>query len=178
VIPTFIIDEPILISIGFLSGLFIPKGWRSGLFQTRAFWAGTYLALGFTGLAAYGYAVAPDWMFMYLVPARSVPFWMVVYAFILYYVLFLAGFLLTPQLVRLHPRLPLLALAFGLVAAALVVMPLLPAYRIVASYEDFHRGIGVPLAESEVSRKTLLPTILLGASGLLFFLWARRQKEA
>ncbi len=175
-VKTFIIDEPVLLSIGFLSALFLPKGWGGSVFKTRAFWAGSYLALGFIALAAYGYFLAPDWMFMYLIPAKSVPPWLVVYALILYYFLFLAGFLAAPHLGALHPKLPWLALLFGIIASVAVVLPLLPAYQVVASFEEFHRGAGVPLSESEVSRKTLLPSILLFLSGFALLLWARRQK--
>lgn len=175
-VKTFIIDEPVLLSLGFLSALFIPKGWGGSVFKTRAFWAGTYLALGFIALAAYGYFLAPDWMFMYLVPAKNIPTWLVGYAFVLYYFLFLAGFLAAPHLGNLHPKLPWLALAFGILASVAVVLPLLPAYRIVATYEEFHRGGGIPLPESEVSRKTLIPTILLFLSGFALLIWSRRQK--
>ncbi|MFO1463823.1 MAG: hypothetical protein U1F66_08585 [bacterium] len=173
--PTFLIDEPVLIAIGILSALALPKTWGRSALVSRAFWAGSYLALGFIGLAAYGYATAPDWMFMYLIPARAVPFWLIPYALILYYFLFLAGFFLGRELRTLHGALPWLALLLSLIAAVAVTIPLLPAYRVVASYEEFQQGLGVPLAQSTVSRNTLIPTIVLALSGLLGLVWARRQ---
>ena len=147
------------------------------MFKTRAFWAGSYLALGFIALAAYGYFVAPDWMFMYLVPAKNIPPWIIGYAFILYYFLFLAGFFLAHQLAALHPKLPWLFLLIGILASVAVVLPLLPAYRLVGSYEEFQRGVGIPFGESAMSRNTLVPTILLFVSGVGMLIWSRRQKN-
>lgn len=176
-IKTFIIDEPVMISIGLLTALFVPKGWGGSLFKTRAFWAGTYLALGFIALAAYGYLVAPDWMFMYLVPAKNIPSWLVVYALILYYFLFLAGFFVAPHLGDLHPKLPWLALLFGILASVAVILPLLPAYQVVASYEEFQRGTGIPLSESRIGKNTMLPSAWLFLSGFALLFWSRRQKS-
>lgn len=175
-IPTFLIDEPILISIGILGALSSPPGWRGSLLKTRAFAVSTALALGFTALAAYGYWVAPDWMWMYLLPAKAVPAWVTAYAFILYYVLYLGGFFLGRELRQWHPSLAWIALLLGLAASVLVILPWLHEYQTIASYEDFHRGFGVPLKDSAIAKHTLIPTILLAGGGLLGLIWAKRQK--
>jgi hypothetical protein len=176
VIPTFIIDEPALMFIGLFAGYFVPKGWQASLFKTRAFWAGTVVALGFMGLAAYGYAKAPDWMFMYLLPASEVPFWMIVYAFILYYVLYLAGFFLYHELRKIHPALGFLAILIALVASVVVILPVMDAYQTVATYEEFHQGKGMPLNESAVGKNSTLPGVALLILGVILFMWSRRQK--
>ncbi|MFO1520192.1 MAG: hypothetical protein U1F57_11130 [bacterium] len=177
-IPTFIIDEPILILIGLLAGYFVPKGWTKSLFKTRAFLAGNFIALGFMSLAAYGYVMAPDWMFGYLLPASKVPFWMVVYAFILYYVLFLGGFFLHQELKKIHPALAALALVLALAASILVVLPVLPAYQTIATYEEFYKGGGVPLNQSAMGKNTTIPGIVLLVGGVVLLVWSKRQKPS
>jgi len=178
VIPTFIIDEPALIFIGLFAGYFVPKDWTGSLLKTRAFFAGSVIALGFMGLAAYGYAKAPDWMFAYLIPASQVPFWMVVYIFVLYYFLFLAGFFLYPQLRRIHPALALLALVLSIIASVVVVLPVNQAYQTIATYEEFHQGRGVALSESEIGRHSMIPGVALLIVGVALLMWARRQKNS
>jgi len=176
VIPTFLIDEPILITIGILGALVTPPGWRGSLLKTRAFLVSTGLALGFIALAAYGYYIAPDWMWMYLLPAKAVPFWVTFYAFALYYFLYLGGFFLGGELRQRHPSLAWIALALGIAASILVIQPWLHEYQTVASYEDFHRGLGIALKDSPIAKNTLIPTILLVGFGLGGLFWAKRQK--
>ena len=176
-IPTFIIDEPVLIFLGIMAGLFVPKGYRGSLFASRAFWIGSYLSLGFIALAAFGYAVAPDWMFMYFIEASRVPFWMVLYAFILYFCLYLLGFFLAIELGKAHRSAPWIALFLSLVASIAVVLPLRKEYQTVGTFREFYTGGGVPLSESAVTQHTTFPAIFLFASGIaLLIFWARRQK--
>lgn len=177
-IPTFIIDEPALIFIGLFAGYFVPKDWTGSLLKTRAFVAGTAIALGFMALAAYGYAKAPDWMFAYLIPASKVPFWMVIYIFILYYVLFLAGFFLYPQLRKIHPALGIVALLLSVISCVAVVLPVSDAYQTIATYEEFHQGRGVALSESEMGKTTTLPGVILLVLSVVLLMWARRQKTS
>ncbi len=175
-IPTFIIDEPFLVFLGLLAGFFVPGGWTESVFKTRAFLAGTWISLCFMGLAAYGYFVAPDWMFMYLIPAKQVPEWMVVYLFIFYFLLYVAGFVLNRELRKLSPVLPWLALVLFLAVSVAVVLPLLREYKTVASFEEFHRGGGIPMAQSPMGKGTTLPAIGMVVSGVALLIWARRQK--
>jgi hypothetical protein len=178
VIPTFLIDEPALVFIGLFAGYFIPKGWQGSLFKTRAFLAGTVVTLGFMAIAAYGYAKAPDWMFMYFLPAGKVPFWMVVYLFIIYYVLYLAGFFLSFELRKIHPALALLALLVSIAASVGVVMPLMDQYQTIATFDEYYKGQGIPLSESEIGKSSTLPGIALVVVAVILFMWARRQKSA
>lgn len=175
-IPTFIIDEPFLIFLGLLASAFLPKSWPGSVFQTRAFLAGNWLALGFMALAAYGYFIAPDWMFMYLLPAARVPVWIVFYIFIFYYLLFVAGFLLGSELRKINRGLLWGALALALFASVAVVVPLRKEYLTVATYDEFHGGGGVPLAESPMGKNSTLPGVVLAVTGLIALLWARKQR--
>lgn len=175
-IPTFIIDEPFLVFLGIVAGFFVPANWQGSLFRTRAFLAGSFLSLGFMALALVGYLKAPDWMFMYFIPASKVPLWIVVYLFIFYYLLFLAGFFLHRELKKLNSILPWVAGLLFLAGSVAVVLPLLKEYQTVASFDDFHRGMGVSLPESAVGKATTIPAIILAITGLIFCLWARKQK--
>lgn len=174
---TFIIDEPFLVFLGLLAGFFVPAGWQRSLFCSRAFLAGSFLSLGFMALALIGYLKAPDWMFMYFIPASQVPLWIVIYLFIFYYLLFLAGFFLNRELRKMNPALPWCAAALFLAASVAVVLPLWKQYQTIASFEEFHRGMGVALPDSAVGKATTLPAILLAVCGLALCLWARRQKN-
>jgi len=176
VIPTFIIDEPFLVFLGILAGSFVPAKWQGSLFRTRAFLAGSFLSLGFMALAWVGYWKAPDWMFMYFIPASKVPLWIVVYLFIFYYLLFLAGFFLHRELKKLNAILPWIAGLLFLAGSVAVVLPLLKEYQTIATFEEFHRGLGVSLPESAVGKATTIPAIILAVVGLILCLWARKQK--
>ena len=58
------------------------------LFKSRAFISGSLVTLGFIGLAAYSYTIAPDWMWMYFVDPAGIPLWMVIALFVAYYLAF------------------------------------------------------------------------------------------
>ena len=174
---TFIIDEPFLIFLGLLAAFFIPAGWRGSVFKTRAFFAGTWIALCFMGLAFYGYLIAPDWMFMYFLPASRVPIWIIAYIFIIYFLLFIGGFLLGHELRKIHPGLLWGALVLALLSSVAVVLPLRREYLTIASYDEFHRGGGTPLADSPMGKGTTLPAIGMVVTGIALLWWAKRQKS-
>lgn len=177
-IPTFIIDEPFLVFLGLLASWFIPRAWGGSVFKTRAFLAGAWIVLGFMAGAAYGYVVAPDWMFMYLVPAAKVPFWIVVYIFIFYFLLYIAGFLLGHELRKIHGGLFACALLLFLAASVAVVLPLRKEYLTIATYEEFFRGGGIPLSESPIGKNTTLPAVGVVVTGIALLWWAKRQKAS
>jgi len=174
--PTFLVDQPILILIGLLAGFFIPKNWEKSLFFSRAFWVGSFIALGFMGLSYYGYLKAPDWMFGYLFPASQIPTWAILFIYISFYLLYVLGFLLQPQLRKIHFYCAVSAPALALATEGILLALQWRAYQTIASFEDFHQGRGIHLSESEVGKEGTFPMIAIVLAGIFLFIWAKRQK--
>ncbi len=159
-----------------LAGYFIPKGWGASVFKTRAFLAGNVGALGFMAMAAYGYLVAPDWMFMYLVPANKIPAWVIPYAFALYYFLFVGGFLVCAELRKISPVLTHVLAFISLIGPAFIILPLSKEYQTIATFDEFHQGLGTPFPQSALGQNTTIPLIALLVVCALLLFWSKKQK--
>jgi hypothetical protein len=123
VVETIFLDWGLALGTGLLFGLAGRREVASAprLFATRAFrWGLAYLHVGVIAVSATLYALNPDWMWMYWVPARELPIAVAILAFVMYEVAFVAGFALAAGLERwrAHSGWALAGLLFGLITAA------------------------------------------------------------
>ena len=175
-VPTFIIDWPILILIG-LAFSYGVRGEHSGsLVFSRAWISGKLIVTAFVGIVYYSYLLAPDWMWMYFVPADSLPAWMVFYGLILYYFAYASGFFVGREIAKLSKLLPIVYILLMLAAEGAIIYALRDRYLVVGSLAEFKAGTAVPLAESSVGGLPSVLSALLIPLSLVLILWSRRQK--
>ena len=115
--------------------------------RKRALFAGLVAMTIFgVGVPVYCYVKNPAWMWGYWVNPATVPTWAAVAIFAAYYAFFALGFKIVPK------RGAWWALG-GVVAlnlAALAVVIVAGRYNKVGTYEEFHRGLAVPLTTSSL----------------------------
>ena len=146
-IPTFIIDWPVLGLLGFAFGAFASDDawWRS-----RAFRAGLVSAAVFTSTAILSYFVAPDWMWMYLVdPAKlswTVPLMVPAYLFV-YAVSFAAAVALRAA----RPVLVWVAAAAAALMEVAIVAITWERYHLVGTTVEWNRGLADELFDTSPS---------------------------
>ena len=102
-IETVFLDWALALGAGLLFGLAGRGEVASAptLFRTRAFrWGLVYLHLGVLAISVTLYAIAPAWMWMYWVDPGHLPVVVVILAFVLYEVCYVAGFALAAELER------------------------------------------------------------------------------
>jgi len=101
VIETFFLDWGGAFGIGCVFGLAGRTEFATArsLLQTRAFRFGlAYFELAFLPIAIALYLARPDWMWMYWLDHTSLPIAVVVLAFAMYQLAFVAGFVIAPAL--------------------------------------------------------------------------------
>lgn len=181
VIPTFIIDWPVLILIGLIFGYGVRKPdsgfWYSlpSLFLTRAFVSGKIITGLFVLIVYYSYLLAPDWMWMYFIRGAELPGWMVWYVLALYFFAYALGFLMKFELEKLSTKSPFLMMLFMLVAEAGIIFPLKDRYLHVGTYSEFYSNLALPLPESVVGTVPGVLTGILVVIAILLLVWSRRQ---
>jgi len=175
VVPTFIIDWPFLIFLGFLFGYAV-KGIPSvSLYQTRAFWSGIAVVLFFSSLAYYTYLKEPDWMFMYFVRSSDVPHWIVYSLFAGYLLAYNLGFFMKVELAKICKKTTVAVMVLFLALSGLIILPVKERYLNVGMLDAFLSGQTVPLGDSVVGKAGMfMPVMLALAVGL--FIWSRRQR--
>jgi hypothetical protein len=143
VIETFFLDWPFCFATGVLFGI----AGRAEIaraatpFATRAFrWGMAYLHAGILSVALGLYLARPDWMWMYWVQDARMPVVVVVIAFALYEVCFLAGFSLGPAL-GARPR--ALWFAAATAGAAFTAGEIASRTRLLhlGTFEEFSSGV-------------------------------------
>jgi hypothetical protein len=103
VIETVFLDWALALGSGLLFGLAGRGEVASSpsLVRTRAFrWGLIYLHLGVLAISLTLYAIQPAWMWMYWVDPAHLPVVVVILAFVLYEVCYIAGFALAAELER------------------------------------------------------------------------------
>lgn len=115
-VATVFFDWALSFGVGLLFGIF----GRPELEASRSRLATRAFALGFAfetiavlPVALAVYILAPEWMWMYWVDPARLDVGVEVVAFAMYYVSFVAGFLLAPELERVRPRLAWFAWGIG-----------------------------------------------------------------
>lgn len=164
-----------MILIGLLFGYGVRPENTRPLFKTRAYWCGKLVVCGLVALAYYSYLQAPDWMFMYFLPAATVPTWIVIYILILYFFAYDAGFFLKFELKKISPTLPPLALLTALVAEGTVILLLKDQYLHVGTLAEYQAGSAPLLAQTALSQVATVGGLALVAFGLVSLWWARRE---
>jgi hypothetical protein len=188
VIPTFLIDFPVVFAFGLGFALFVLPEERVGsLVGSRAFRWGLGLTTLFLISALISAAGWPDWMWMYYAESPPLGFWGYLYiAVFLYYVPYYAGFHLSEELTRRVGRWA----GAVLVAVCLVVEYFLcnviwpDRYYAVGTREEWLAGTAKNLGAANLSLSwvfALFTLLMIGWAG--FFIWRvylparRRAKE-
>lgn len=150
-VPTFLIDVPVLILFGVLFSLFTRKeGGEVSVFSSRYFWHGLVFATIFNGAVVYAIIKYPDWMWMYYLEDSSNSPLELIYIFIfLYYFPYILGFYLGRLLVFKGKRLWLLLAGFLLAWEGWIVFHLFDRYSVVGTREEFLSGTAVSLFSPE-----------------------------
>jgi hypothetical protein len=176
VIPTFLIDWPVLLLIGVIFGFGVKNLPSGSVVKTHAFFSGLLVVGIFTAIVFWSYLLAPDWMFNYVVRASEVPTALVVLVLAFYFAAYAAGFLLKFKMQRLG-RGALIGLILVL-AAGCVIVPVAfgERYTKVGSADEFFNGTAIPLPESEVGKAPATLTLGLLPLGILLIWWSRREK--
>jgi hypothetical protein len=176
VIPTFIIDWPVLLLIGFLFGYGVKGMKTDSVFKTRAFVSGLVIIALFSALVYYSYLLAPDWMFNYFTRASDVPSWLIVYIFVLYFFAYAAGFMLKFELQKMGKGFVIVMGVVLLAASIAVPMALGDRYMMVGTLDQFYDGQAIPLPQSPVGKVPGTLTLVLIPLAIGLLIWSRRQK--
>lgn len=178
-IETVFFDWVLSFGVGLLFGIV----GRRELESARARQAPRAVRWGFAGqsravipVALALYALAPEWMWMFWVDPGRLSLGVEVFAFGMYYVSFLAGFLLAPELERLRKNLGWgvwAAGSVGLAVAAALTAERLGALGSVAEFEAGRAAsfAGAPLLVAAVGLPASSVVIVLALIGL-----ARRSR--
>lgn len=158
-IKTFIIDAPVCLLIGLIYAYTV-KDQTKSVFKTKGFASAIIVTTIFVLLAYYSTLIAPDWMWMYYLDSRNIPGWMILYAFLLYYVPVIAGFLLKFELDKINKKLSFVALIIAGLSELIVWALTAKRYFTVATFEEFHKGHGVPLLKTMAFSPDSLALIL------------------
>lgn len=136
VMETFVVDWPVLalIGLGFAAAAPRARWWAS-----RAFVAGAVAAIAFTAVALLGYAVAPDWMWMYFLRSSDVA-WAVPLVLALYPCTYAAAFAAGVALKDAGGAAFAGALAVAAAAELFVVALTWDRYRLVGTRREWLDG--------------------------------------
>lgn len=119
-------------------------------YRTKVFYASTRIALGFLILVAAGYAFAPDWMWMYFLPAQEVGAAMTVVVVIVLYLLpYAMGLYINARLVESSWSSYLICVAICIGAQAALIVSLWPRYSKVGTMEEFINGTAQSLSSAQ-----------------------------
>lgn len=121
-VETIFLDWMLSLGVGLLFGRIGEHSHAPGAsrLSSAGFRAGVLAQVALMAVSVTLYAVSDDWMWMYWVDPAALPFGIVLMAFAMYAVAFLAGFLLAPELDRLRAGSSWVAI--GLTAVAITVL--------------------------------------------------------
>jgi len=179
VVQTFLIDFPVLAVFGVLFSFFTKKEAGEGSpFRSPYFWHGILFSTIFCGIVFYSYLKFPDWMWMYYVSGIKLSTLELIYLFLfLYYVPYIAGFVLGRSLIRKDLLFGWLLLGFLVVWEIWIVTHLWGRYSVVGTEADYLNGTAIP-AFSSTNPLNLQTNIALGMMVFYFlFVWWRHKKR-
>jgi hypothetical protein len=120
------------------------------LYRTRIFYASLRLALIFLALVATGYALAPDWMWMYFIPAHAAGATTLVLVFVALYLMpYAAGLHLGCRVFNGRRRAYFAGVAVCAGLQAVLVISLWRRYSQVGTVEEFMAGTAQPLSSAQ-----------------------------
>lgn len=155
-------------------GLFFGLAAAAGPNRMKAFWIGLVAcALFGVGLPVIFYIANPAWMWMYWVDPAKVPAWFVVYVFAIYFIPFFAGFAWVPSGKR-----GWVVTAIVLALQGALMAAVWDRYSVAATYEEFHRGAGVPLVGSKLGTLLNICSVIGFGAMAACWLWARKAAKA
>lgn len=165
-IKTFIIDLPVLLLFGLVFAFFSQKDkTHSDFFRQKAFWQGIVFSSLFNVAVLYAAIYFPDWMWMYF-PENTIRNTATELIFIfvfLYYLPYVAGFLLGQALMVRFKKAYVVTLAIALGAEVWLVIHLFDRYSVIGSRADFLAGT----ATSLFSPQNPIGPVMNGSIGLM-----------
>lgn len=177
-IPTFLIDLPVLILFGVLFAVFTkPEGNNLIVFKSPYFWHGVLFSTIFNIAVVYAIIRYPDWMWMYFVEQSRNGISELIYLFIfLYYLPYVLGFYLG--------RLAMIkgfpcwwgTLLFFAGWEVWLVAHLFDRYSVIGSRDDFFQGRALSLFGPQNPIGPVM-NLSLGAMALYFIVLIVRYKK-
>ena len=183
VIPTFLIDLPIMLLFGALFALFTSKEVPGGsIFSSRYFWHGLVFTTLFNAVVFYSALKFPDWMWMYFLENSRMGGVTLAYLFLfLYYIPYAAGFYLGRDAVRRGFFFWLVLALLFVVAEIWLVWKLFDRYSVIGTRTEYLEGKGISLFSPE----NPIGLYMNGTVGLMiiYYLWVawhyrRSQKKS
>jgi multisubunit Na+/H+ antiporter MnhB subunit len=163
VVETVFLDWLLSLGVGLLFGRLGMRALEDGRSRlaSPAFRAGALTQAVLMAVSVTLYALSPEWMWMYWADPAQLPLGIVVLAFAMYAVAFLAGFLLAPELERLRPGAAWWAL--GAVAAGATLLELLAWDRLtrLGTVSEFASGTAGALSGA------FLAVLVVGGGALI-----------
>ncbi len=147
VIPTFLIDLPVLMLFGVLFAIFTKsEGGNLMVFKSPYFWHGVLFSTIFNVAVVYAIVYYPDWMWMYFLEQSRNSLVELVYLFIfLYYLPYVLGFYLGRMALIKGLKWWLGALLFFAGWEVWLVAHLFDRYSVIGSRNDFFEGKALSL---------------------------------
>jgi hypothetical protein len=170
VVETIFLDWLLSLGAGLLFGRVGLRTVRPGepLLRSRAFVLGAVVQVLLTATSVILYSLSDDWMWMYWVDPAGLPLGIVVLAFVMYGVAFLAGFLVAPELERL--RMGAAWWAIGATAVGITLLELFAWERLttLGTFGQFASGTAGGLEGTFLAVLAVgLPGVLLAVAGTL-----------
>lgn len=178
-IPTFLIDLPVLMLFGVLFSVFIGKETRGlSVFKSSYFWHGLAFSTIFNMAVVYAIIRFPDWMWMYFLEESGNTLTELIYLFVfLYYFPYLLGFILGCSFLEMGK------VAWGALVLFLMgwegwlIAHLFNRYSVVGTREQFLEGSAISLFSPE----NPIGPVMNGSLGLMViyyaFVWWRSRKR-
>lgn len=179
-IPTFLIDIPVLILFGVLFAPFASKDARGlSIFSMPSFWHGLLFTTFFNAAVFYAILRYPDWMTMYFT-VQSHPYSVIelIYIFLFfYYVPYFFGFYLGDVVLTKGRGLWIALILFLAVSEVWIVAHLFDRYSVIGINQDYINKTGISL----LSPKNPIGPVMNGSVGLMVLyylglLWVYRKK--
>lgn len=146
-IPTFLIDLPVMLLFGALFAILTRRGGGSfSVFSDAAFWKGIVFASIFNAAVLYAAIVYPDWMWMYFLEEPRLGFWPLLYLFLfLYYLPYILGFYLGKVVFARGIAVWIIFCLFCLGWEGWLIVTLFDRYAVVGTREEFLSGTALSL---------------------------------
>lgn len=180
-IPTFLIDIPVLILFGVLFAPFANKDARdSSIFSMPSFWHGLLFSTLFNVAVFYAVLRYPDWMSMYFTAqSRTYSAIELIYIFLFfYYVPYFFGFYLGDVVLAKGRGLWIALILLLAVSEVWIVAHLFDRYSVIGTNQDYINKTGISL----FSPQNPIGPAMNGSVGLMILyylglLWAYRKKS-
>lgn len=178
-IPTFLIDLPVLMLFGVLFSVFAGKETRGlCVFKSSYFWHGLIFSTIFNIAVVYAIIRFPDWMWMYFLQESRNTLFELVYLFIfLYYFPYLLGFILGCSFLEMGKMAWMAFVLFLVGWEGWLIAHLFERYSVVGTRDEFLNGTAVSL----FSPQNPIGPVMNASVGLMIVyygvVWWRHRKK-